>query len=120
MIKRLSGIALGALVCVAASAQTLDDRVRELERRVGQLESQLAQPNAPAVAKPTTTKSDGWRQRESWRALKRGMSDSDVRSLLGEPTSVNVYGPFSLWQYPEHGRVQFDSTDRVEGWSEPR
>jgi hypothetical protein len=120
MIKRLSGIALGALVCVAASAQTLEDRVRELERRVGQLESQLAQPNAPAVAKPTNTKTDGWRQRESWRALKRGMSDSDVRSLLGEPASVNVFGPISEWQYPQGGWVRLDKNDRVEGWVEPR
>lgn len=120
MIKHLSGIALATLMCASTSAQTLEDRVRELERRVGQLENQVAQPNAPAIAKPIATKSDGWRQRESWRALKRGMSDGDVRSLLGEATSVNVYGPFSLWLYPEGGRVQFDSKDQVEGWIEPR
>jgi hypothetical protein len=120
MIKHLSGIALATLVCASTSAQTLEDRVLELERRVGQLESQVAQPNAPVIAKPAATKSDGWRQRESGRALKRGMSDGDVRSLLGEAISVNVYGPFSVWQYPEGGRVQFDSKDQVEGWIEPR
>lgn len=120
MIKHLSGIALATLMCASTSAQTLEDRVRELERRVGQLENQVAQPNAPAIAKPIAKKSDGWRQRESWRALKRGMSDGDVRSLLGEPTSVDVIGPYSVWRYPDFGQVQFGRTDQVEGWSEPR
>ena len=38
MIKSLTGIAIGTLLCTVASAQTIEDRVRELERRVQQLE----------------------------------------------------------------------------------
>jgi outer membrane protein assembly factor BamE (lipoprotein component of BamABCDE complex) len=122
MIERLAGIALSILLCSAASAQSsLDDRVRDLERRVEQLEKHFTQPASPAnVSKPTTIQRDGWRQRDNWRSLKRGMTPSDVRSFLGEPTSVNAFASFTIWQYPGGGRAQFGSDEKLDGWSEPR
>jgi outer membrane protein assembly factor BamE (lipoprotein component of BamABCDE complex) len=121
MIKRISMIALGALLCTFASAQSLDERVRELERRVEQLEKQQAPSTTSSVApKPTTGQTDGWKKKENWRTLKQGMSDNDVRALLGEPDKVNTFSTFKVWLYPDYGQVQFDNRSVVEGWAEPR
>lgn len=122
MIERLAGIVLGSLICAVASAQSLDDRVRELERRVEQLETQVVQPGSPISApKPVSSQKDGWRQRENWRSLKRGMKDSDVRSILGEPHKVDTFSTFSIWHYPGGGSANFGGRDgRLDGWSEPR
>ena len=121
MIKRVSVIALGALLCTFASAQSLDDRVRELERRVEQLEKQLAQSTASSgTPKPVAAQADGWQKKENWRALKQGMSDSEVRALLGEPDKVNAFSTFKVWLYPAQGQVQFDKRSAVDSWTEPR
>lgn len=121
MIARLACIFIGALACTLASAQSLDDRVRELERRVEQLERQSSQPNSPVVApKPASGQPDGWRQRENWRSLRRGMTESEVRSILGEPQKVDSYSSFSTWAYPGNGQAGFDRNGRLERWSEPR
>ena len=128
MIERLAGIVFGTLICAVASAQSLDDRVRELERRVEQLEKQVAQPTSPVSApKPVSSQPDGWRQRENWRSLRRGMTESDVRSILGEPSKVDVNGPLIYWDYPGRGRAEFfgsrdggSGEGRLQGWSEPR
>ncbi len=121
MIERLASLAFGALLCTAAAAQSIEDRVRDLERRVEQLENQRAQSISPATtSKPRTSQPDGWRQRENWRTLKRGMTGSDVRSILGEPSKVNAFGSFTVWDYPGGGRAQLDSQEKLEGWGEPR
>jgi len=124
MIERLLWVILGALACSVASAQSIDDRVRELERRVEQLEKQSgATSSAPPVgaSRPASGQPDGWRQRENWRSLKRGMTQGDVRSVLGEPSKVESNVAFTLWEYPGGGSAQFGSRDeRLQGWSEPR
>ena len=135
MIERLAGIALGTLVCAVASAQSLDDRVRELERRVEQLEKQGAQPASPAIAPPppasaptpaasAPTPPSGQpaasQQRENWRSLRLGMSESDVRSKLGAPSKINVTASYVRWEYPEQGSASFDFIGRLQVWSEPR
>jgi hypothetical protein len=70
MIKRLAGIVLGTLICAAASAQSLDDRVRELERRVEQLEKGIGKQSTAPAGSRTAGQSDGWTQVENWRSLK--------------------------------------------------
>ena len=120
MIERLAGIAFGTLIYAVASAQSLDDRVRALERRVEQLEKQVAQPTSPASArKPVSSQPDGWRQIDNWRSLRRGMTESDVRSILGEPQKVVASGSLTLWYYPGGGSADFDD-GRLRGWNEPR
>jgi hypothetical protein len=120
MIERLAGIAFSVLLCAVAAAQPLDDRVYDLERRVEQLEKHFAQPARPVSAsKPAIGQPDGWRQKENWRSLKRGMTESDVRSILGEPNKVKAFGSFTVWEYPAGGRAQFGSNERLEGWGEP-
>ncbi|MBW2091495.1 MAG: hypothetical protein JRI34_05140 [Deltaproteobacteria bacterium] len=71
---------------------------------------------SPPVAK--------WRSRENWRKLRRGMSQSKVRQLLGEPTYVEARGiTDTYWVYGGRSRaispyVEFFLGD-VSGWAEP-
>jgi hypothetical protein len=114
---------MAAVIVVAALgphtsyAQSLEERVQDLERRVLQLESK--EKGAPMVSVPTRGRSDGWRNQANWRALKRGMSQDEVRSFLGEPQRVDA-GPITLWHYPSGGDVHFDNRGALMGWSEPR
>ncbi|GAB2594868.1 hypothetical protein GCM10027034_30230 [Ramlibacter solisilvae] len=121
MVKWVAVVLVGTVTCAAAFAQSLDDRVRELERRVEQLEKQVAQPASSVSApKPASRQPDGWRHRENWRSLTRGMTEGDVRSILGEPQQVNVYPSFSRWVYPAGGDATFDAGRGLQGWTEPR
>jgi uncharacterized protein YceK len=62
---------------------------------------------------------DAWRQLVKWRSLKRGMTESDVRSILGEPQQVETFSSFSSWAYPGGGKTVFDRDGRLDAWSEP-
>lgn len=53
-----------------------------------------------------------------WRQLRKDMSQSDVRSLLGEPASVRG-GDFTVWSYSGNGSVTFYK-DVVYMWNEPQ
>lgn len=116
---------VATLICNGASAQSLEERLRELERRVEQLERKEAerqQTPSGAPRKTSRTAAEPWRQIANWRSLKLGMTDNDVRSILGDPDKVEVGSLVTLWyyEYPKGGRVRFSSSDhRVEGWTEP-
>jgi outer membrane protein assembly factor BamE (lipoprotein component of BamABCDE complex) len=112
-------LALCALLVSVASAQTLDDRVRDLERRVEQLEKQLAQKALSPVASAPIP-NDGWKKKESWQSLKRGMGEAEVRTLFGEPEKMNSFSTFTVWRYPANGEIRFDKRGSVEDWTEPR
>lgn len=115
MFQRPLVVMLSALLSTSAAAQSLDDRVRELERRVEQLEKQRNQPG-------TVERSANSRQLQNWRSLKTGMTETEVRSILGEPHKVDVNPVIVFWYYdfPRGGSVRFDgSSRRLEGWSEP-
>ena len=91
----------------------LEETVRILERRVTTLEDQLRQRNAAPSIPP---------DKANWRRIKRGLSEADVETLLGNPTKVETIGPFTIWHYGEKdgGEVQFDGERRtVSGWTEP-
>ncbi len=56
-----------------------------------------------------------------WRRLRVGMSQAEVRGILGEPGKINVAPPVTLWLYPDAlgGNVVFDEKEKVQGWNEP-
>lgn len=123
-IIRVFVLPVGILICSAASAQSLEERVRELERRVEQLEKQQIerQPASHAARNSTTRKGEGWKSLGSWRSLKLGMTENEVRSILGDPDKVDVGQLVTMWYYDtsKGGRVRFSSGEhRVEGWTEP-
>jgi hypothetical protein len=116
---------VGALISNTASAQSLEERVRELERRVEQLEKQQSERQQPATRAPRTATpgaADRWRYIANWRSLWRGMTEDDVRSVLGEPQKIDAGPVITIWHYdyPRGGSVRLSSSDhRVEGWREP-
>ena len=98
---------------VDSRVQKLEETIRALELRVTVLEEQLRERQAS-----NTVASD----KVNWRKLKKGMSESDVEKLLGSPSKVDAFGPFTIWHYgfPSGGQVQFDGDSRtVTGWHEP-
>jgi SmpA / OmlA family len=91
----------------------LEETVRALERRVLTLEDQLRQRNAP-LAIPS--------DKANWRKLQPGQSEAEVEKLLGSPSRIDAFGPFTIWHYgnTSRARVEFDGRSRtVTGWNEP-
>ena len=105
----------------------LEDRVVTLERQIAALEEALRARTAAAAERPGPSyleldRTDGWRDRENWRLLRRGLSQIEVRYLLGAPGGMDAGDLFTTWYYPDPrgGRVRFDALGgRVESWSEP-
>ncbi len=99
---------------IESKVEKLEETVRLLERRVATLEEQCRQrtSSAPVAA-----------DKMAWRKLKMGMSESDVEYILGSPSRVDAFGPFTVWHYGNmsRGQVSFDGDSRtVTEWHEPR
>ena len=97
----------------------LENKVAELERRVRELESLVKA--GPSVLRSAPL-SANWRDITNWRRLRRGMTQDQVRAILGEPHEVNVMMSRTTWTWNESSKfaeIHFFN-DRVEGWSEPR
>jgi len=95
---------------------TLEREVRNLSQKVALLESALSE-NPPAE----TTDSVGGvaASQANWRTLVTGMSEAEVKSILGEPKKVISGGPVAGWSYEDHGSVEFFE-GKLHSWSEPR
>jgi hypothetical protein len=65
-----------------------------------------------------TEQSEAWRDPESWRALRIGMSRYEVLRILGEPGKVTRYYAFERWEYPDAlgRRLNFDERGRLSVW----
>ncbi|MBF0431668.1 MAG: outer membrane protein assembly factor BamE [Fibrobacteria bacterium] len=72
----------------------LEERIENLELRVVELEKIVAEKNEPKGATSNTTVP----KLKQWRKLQKGMSQEDVRNLLGEPLRIEA-GPFIHWYY---------------------
>ncbi|KAF0247043.1 MAG: serine/threonine protein [Planctomycetota bacterium] len=55
---------------------------------------------------------------ERWRRLHKGMSQDEVRELLGEPRRIEM-GLSEFWSYSDAGCIFFHGSS-LESWSEPR
>ena len=96
---------------VESKVRNLEESVQRLERRVASLEAQLVEQSAQAHV-PLG--------KEGWRKLQRGMSESEVDSLLGSATRVDENQNFVVWWYEITGYVRFATGSRkVISWSEP-
>lgn len=96
----------------------LRQRVTQLEKRIEQLERLLNE--CMAAQKEGTSDDYGWQNKMNWRKLEMGMSQEEVRSVLGKPTKV-IQGVKTLWYYPNiyGGFVSFDKDGHLAGWNEP-
>jgi hypothetical protein len=57
------------------------------------------------------------------KQLSLGMSQDEVRHLLGEPLGIEPVGPYVFWHYSplrNHQYIIFDNTSgQVLGWRDP-
>jgi hypothetical protein len=145
----ITGLCCGlafALSAPAALAQTADQttdhqRIKALEARVAALEQRLDMPAAtpqpassgqPApTAAPTPTPTPAASPQQplpiataapasgDWSQLHRGMDPRQVTALLGAPDSKQVRPMSETWFYPDGRQLEFDSGNRLQGWSTP-
>lgn len=98
---------------IDSRVQKLEETIQVLERQVDSLEAQLRERNVTVQADPAKV---------NWRKLQNGMSESDVKQLLGSPSKIDANEVIITWfyGYPLGGRVEFDGNSHtVEGWTEP-
>ena len=120
--------ALGCLIFLSLFAyplQAQDDetlllqqKINELELRIEQLETQLRE--SMEFREMVETGGFGWQNMMNWRKLEIGMTEDEVRSILGTPIKV-IRGSKTLWYYPSiyKGFVSFDQNGNLTGWNEP-
>lgn len=99
-------------------ADRLEREIQEIKLRLTNLESSRATLNAK---QDPVMLGDGWKSLANWRQLKNGMSPSDVRTLLGEPSRIRG-GELAEWFYQSDqtgGYVRFMS-DKLFMWNEPK
>ena len=92
----------------------LERRTTDLEQRVLELEA-LIKVERPRDRRSST--SPNWRDVQNWRRLRQGMTEDEVRALLGEPDRVQA-GGVTFWYWTDAANVYFIS-GKLEGWSEP-
>ncbi|HEX6398073.1 MAG TPA: hypothetical protein VFZ95_11660 [Steroidobacteraceae bacterium] len=97
---------LRILLCLPAVAVAADDArvmrleqdvrnlqrdVQNLSRQIDQLRLQTTRPGSdgrPPPPPPTVTDTSGWLDAAKWKKVRPGMSELEVISLLGVPTST--------------------------------
>ena len=123
-LKKIASLSLALIVLSSSNfvyADSLEQRVDQLEKRLDALEHGVNKNPNKSKIKSINAGSGGWKNKENWRALKKGLSESEVRSLLGDAgkISVNTYTVTWYYNYPYGSSVDFDAkTMLVDGWSE--
>ncbi|HJX35014.1 MAG TPA: outer membrane protein assembly factor BamE [Desulfatiglandales bacterium] len=96
----------------------LQKKISELENRIKELEGILMIYKEPERILSET--GQGWQNKKNWRSLKTGMTEEQVRSILGEPVK-RINGIRTLWYYPNifSSYLSFDEDGRLSVWNEP-
>jgi len=99
--------------------ESLSHRVRALEIEVEQLQQQSAARAAPTAPAPEPAPSF----REAWRGIHDGLTQDEVKKLLGQPQHEFMLSGKRVWYYYYSGvgggSVLFDDNNRVVGSQEP-
>ena len=116
------GCALTLPLLVGQGTYAQDEDIAQLRQKIAVLEAKILKlENLLSECRELGTASDqGWQSRKNWRRLKVGMAETQVKSILGEPTKV-IKGIQDLWYYPNiyGGYVSFDKEGKLAGWNEP-
>ena len=61
--------------------------------------------------------------KSNWRLIRKGMSESDIRNILGEPVHIKSWSIYIIWEYYYGGTITFRTVDneppRLDTWDEP-
>ena len=91
----LVSVLIAASIISRAYGDDTDDKIRRLEARITQLEQRLAALEEKATIDKTVKQSsssvEGWRDKQTWRQLKIGMTKHEVQAILGEPGRPFAY-----------------------------
>jgi hypothetical protein len=123
LVSILEGLIFFALLAHPLHAQEdeillLQKKIEALELRIKQLEAQLKE--SVEFQEKVKAGKFGWQNTKNWRKLEIGMSEGEVKAILGEPIKV-IQGAKTLWYYPNiyRGFVSFDQNGNLTGWNEP-
>jgi hypothetical protein len=96
----------------------LRQELLELEQKVKELEALLKE--CTEARQRQEESGYGWQNKKNWRSLEPGMTEAQVKKMLGEPVKV-IKGIKTLWYYPNFygGYVSFDKDGKLTGWNEP-
>ena len=98
--------------------QALKARISEIERRLGEPASAPSVQPAPA---PAAVPASGYPT--AWLRVAQGMTQAEIRNLLGEPTKAFDLDGSRVWYYTYHagaaGSVFFDSVGRASSFQRP-
>jgi len=97
---------------------SLKQKITELENRIKDLENLLKISREAADHKAES--SEGWWNKKTWRKLKEGMSQEEVKEILGEPVQI-IKGDRVIWYYPNfyRGKLIFNENGYLTVWIEP-
>jgi outer membrane murein-binding lipoprotein Lpp len=116
---------------LAAEVQKLKTQVEALQARVQTLEHSPGKPEASAAPTTAEVAAEAAAQvrqqadtvRQGWKQLKDGMTQDQVKGLLGVPPQTFMLGGKLVWyyNYPSvgAGSVMFNSNGRVVGHQAP-
>ena len=120
-------LVLAAVFSTPVFPQDANQKIKELEKKVTQLEQRIVKLEETILqlqknqAKPLSSSPTRWKDKASWRLLKKGMNKSEVERILGEPPKLAAntnYG--DIWYYPDiqGGFVSFDKEGILTSWNE--
>ena len=92
---------LPAISLAGSVEQELKDlryKVQQQDKRIKKLERLLSSPAKVKKAKQAAN-SDGWRKPSNWTRVKKGMSYSQVKRILGKPTRTQSITPYVTYYY---------------------
>jgi len=96
--------------------EVLKEQIRDLQARVERLEQQTRQGAKADQATPVPVPG-GWRKAANWRLLTKGMTDYQVKEILGEPDADKTVKKFEFWEYGD-GRARL-YLRRLKSWDIP-
>ncbi|MBN1903828.1 MAG: outer membrane protein assembly factor BamE [Deltaproteobacteria bacterium] len=98
--------------------KNMQQQITELENRIKDLEQIIKIYHDPKDQEKEIAY--GWLNKKNWRNLKKGMTQEEVKKILGEPVK-SVDGSRLIWYYPNfyQSYVSFDEKGSLIGWNEP-
>lgn len=102
---------------VSAQSSSLENRIRELERRISILEAAVT-----SGATGGSAVNQSWSRVQNWiRVNDAGYTGTkaSIRRILGEPDGQDRGNGGSRYIYPYGAIVDFDLQGKVIGWASP-